>query len=146
MAFIPLVLGCGSEPDPVQDKNLLPTDLVTNPHSSAGLDTATISKLPVMLFADTVHDFGNIAANKKVTYEFSFANAGKTPLIISDAKGSCGCTIASYPKDPIAPGDSGLLKVFFDAADKHGHVEKSVAVTTNTARSVHTLYIKANVE
>lgn len=128
-----------------EDKGLLSTDLVSNPHSAAGLDTARYNNEPTMDFSDTTHNFGDIAEGVTVEHSFSFKNNGKTPLIVSSAKGSCGCTVADYPNEPVSPGGEGVIKVVFNSTDKMGHVEKSVALTTNSQRSVHMLYIKADV-
>src|SRR5437867_1703185 len=66
---------------------------------------------PEMVFETDVHDFGTFKQGGDGTYEFKFKNAGKEPLIISNAQGSCGCTVPSWPKDPIAPGKSSVIKV-----------------------------------
>lgn len=124
---------------------LLPTDLVSNPYTAKGVDTGSYNNLPTMDFTDTVHDFKTIAEGEKALYDFEFTNNGKTPLIISTAKGSCGCAIADFSKDPVPPGGKGTINVVFNSQGKLGHQEKSVAVTTNTSRSVHMLYIKADV-
>lgn len=152
MPFLMLVLlatACNDDTTQKQDatgKDLLSTELVNNPHSADGLDTAAQNALPTMDFTDTLHDFGTLNEGEKAVYDFAFTNNGKTPLIISDAKGSCGCTVAEFPRDPIAPGASGKIQVVFNSIDKSGHQEKSVSVTTNTARSVHMLYFKGDVK
>ncbi len=126
--------------------DLLSTELVSNPNSAQGIDTAAVNELPTMDFTDTLHNFGNINEGEKATFDFEFTNNGKTPLIISDAKGSCGCTVADFPRDPIAPGNNGKIKVVFNSDGKPGHQEKSVSITTNTNRSVHMLYFKGDVK
>lgn len=147
-SLILLLSACGDE-NAKQDKQkdgLLSTDLVSNPQSATGLDTALYNNLPEMDFEDTVHNFGTLAEGIKAKHAFEFTNNGKTPLIISGAKGSCGCAVADYPRDPIAPGGSGFIQVVFDTDGKSGHQEKSIALTTNAQRSVRMLYIKADVE
>jgi hypothetical protein len=62
-----------------------------------------------------VHDFGKIDQGKPVTHEFLFTNAGSTPLVISNVRGSCGCTVTDYTKEPIAPGKTGFVKAIFNA-------------------------------
>lgn len=114
--------------------------------SANGVDTVSAARKPTMEFTDTLHDFGKIHEGEKVTYEFGFSNKGKTPLIITSAYGSCGCTVPEFPKDPVQPGQSGIIKVIFNSQGKSGHIEKSVTVRTNTLRSVHMLYIKGEVE
>ena len=71
-------------------------------------------------------------AGEKITYEFKFNNTGKSPLIISDAKASCGCTVPEWPKEPVMPGQGGKIKVTFDSAGKSGLQDKQITVTANT--------------
>ena len=121
--------------------------------SVAGPETADAArvapadgKYPVMTFEKTEHDFGNIKSGDKVDYTFNFKNTGEADLIISKAKGSCGCTVPEYPKDPIKPGASGKIKVSFDAANKHGQQHKTVTITTNSAKGEEKLSIKASLQ
>lgn len=137
---------CGEQVAEEQPKeDLLSTDLVNNPHSANGLDSNLYYESPTMDFQDTVHNFGTINEGEKASFDFAFVNNGKTPLIISNATASCGCTVADYPKDPITPGEGGKIKVVFNSADKSGSINKSVSISTNTNRSVHLLYFKGNV-
>lgn len=135
---------CGSNKQPEQSGGL-PASLVNNPHSASGIDTVAAAQKPVLSFADTLHNFGSLKENEVVSYGFSFTNTGKTPLIITSASGSCGCTVADYPHDPVLPGQAGVMKVSFNSAGKHGHQEKSVTIAANTVRNIHMLYIQAEV-
>lgn len=146
--FISLTACVDEKPeDMIKDnKELLSTDLVSNPHTAEGIDTATLSNLPTMDFTDTVHNFGLMYDGEVATYNFEFTNNGKKPLIISSAKGSCGCTVPNYPRKPIAPGEKGVMNVQFNSEDKHGHVEKSVTVISNSDKGMQMLYIKADVK
>lgn len=94
-------------------------------------------KGPSMKFEKTHHDFGDISLKEgKVTYEFSFINDGTEPLIISKAKGSCGCTAPKVPKNrPIMPGESETVKVVFNPKGKSGKIRKTVTLTHNSAVS-----------
>lgn len=87
---------------------------------------------PQMKFEYITHDFGKIQEGDKVTYKFNFANTGKSPLIITDAVASCGCTIPTWPKAPIKPGDGGQIVVTFNSAGKKGLQDKMVTITANT--------------
>ena len=127
-------------------ENQLPTSMVNNPHTANGIDTVAAAMKPTMDFKDTVHDFSTIHENESVSYEFAFTNNGKTPLIITSAGGSCGCTVPEYPKDAVAPGQSGVMKVTFNSTGKSGHQEKSVTIHTNTVRNIHMLFIKADIK
>lgn len=87
-------------------------------------------------FDETTYDFGTVQEGEKVTHMYKFTNSGNEPLIISNAKGSCGCTVPDWPRDPIAPGETGEIKVVFDSKGK-GSVEgqtqsKRVTLTANT--------------
>jgi uncharacterized cupredoxin-like copper-binding protein len=99
-------------------------------------------KVPVMSFEKTVHDFGMITQGTPQEYTFKFTNTGDAPLVITSATSSCGCTVPSPPKDPIAPGDSGELLVKFNGAGAN-LVTKDITVTANTAKGREVIKIKA---
>lgn len=99
--------------------------------------------LPVMMFEKSEHDFGTIAQGTPQETRFMFTNTGNAPLIITDAKSSCGCTVPEYPKNtPIAPGASGELLVKFNGSGQN-QVTKTVTVTANTEKGTELLRIKA---
>ena len=127
------------------DSGLLSTGLVHNPRTAEGTDNAVLKDMPVLQFTDTVHDFGTIPGAGEVSYDFAFTNTGKAPLVISDIRTSCGCTVADFPRDPVLPGEGGALKVRFRPDDNTGHQEKTVSVNANTFRGVHVLRIRAEV-
>jgi hypothetical protein len=102
-------------------------------------------KFPIVKLDKEVHDFGTINEGDKVETEFMVTNAGEVDLIISDAKGSCGCTVPQPPKEPIKPGASAPIKVTFDSNGKPGAQKKTVTLTTNTEKGYETFEIKANV-
>ena len=104
---------------------------------------AMTSDLAVMTFDKSEHDFGTINEGDVVETSFTFTNTGNSDLTILDAKGSCGCTVPEYPKNtPIAPGESGEIKVKFDSSNKPGNQAKTVTLTTNTERGRDILRIK----
>lgn len=140
-----LFVSCKNSSEKTQNKDLLSTELVKNPHSAAGTDTAVMNSLSNMSFRDTVYDFGTIREGEIVTHDFEFTNTGKDPLIISGARGSCGCTAPTYPQEPVAPGKTEKIKVEFRSQGKSGHQEKSVVLTTNSVRGTHMLFIKGEV-
>lgn len=87
---------------------------------------------PGMVFETETIDYGTIAHNADGNREFVFTNNGNKPLIITSTKGSCGCTVPSTPKEPIAPGAQGVIKVKY-ATDRIGPFTKNVTVTSNAA-------------
>lgn len=98
---------------------------------------------PVMTFETPEHDFGIINSGDQVVYDFKFKNTGKTDLVISNAKGSCGCTVPEFSREPIKPGGSGIIKVSFSSVGKLGTQSKSVRITANTFKGRERIKIKA---
>jgi hypothetical protein len=92
------------------------------------------------------YNFGSIKQGETVSYEFKFANNGSEPLVISNAAGSCGCTVPVYPKSPIAVGQKAAIKVTFDSNGKRGMIDKTVTLTSNAKGGNKILHIKGNVE
>lgn len=95
-------------------------------------------------FDKVSHDFGKFAEKSGIqTCEFVFTNAGDKPLVINQAVASCGCTVPTYTKEPIAPGASGKITVKYNGAGKFpGHFKKSVTVRTNGSVEMTRLYIE----
>lgn len=92
----------------------------------------------------TTVDFGKIEQGKPVTAEFEFTNPSMVPLIINSVRPACGCTAADYPKEPIVPGKSGIIKLTYNAASV-GPFTKSTTVTTNAAEGNTVLVLKGEV-
>jgi hypothetical protein len=103
-------------------------------------------KMTVLKFDEMSYSWGKIKEGEKMTHNFKFTNTGTNDLIISDARGSCGCTVPEWPKEPIKPGKSGDLKVVFDSKGKPGEQSKTVTVTANTEPSNTVIMIKGTVE
>ncbi|MFK7982336.1 MAG: DUF1573 domain-containing protein [Saprospiraceae bacterium] len=93
-------------------------------------------------FDNLEYDYGTITSGEKVQYAYKFKNTGSEPLIISNAKGSCGCTVPEWPKEPIAPGASSEILVQFDSSNKSGNQSKRVTLTSNTNPAQTFLTIK----
>jgi len=90
---------------------------------------APVGPLTSLVFAEDTYDFGEVMEGEKVVHVYKFENTGKEPLVISNAKGSCGCTVPEWPREPIPVGGSGSIRVQFDSKGKgkvffcaqHGH-------------------------
>ena len=93
--------------------------------------------------SDTI-DYGEIAKGSDGVRVFEFTNTGSEPLIISDVKSSCGCTVPEKPKDPIAPGKNGQIKVKYDT-NRVGPIRKTVTVYSNATEPIKALKIKGEV-
>ena len=113
--------------------------------SRVSLDQVDAIMNPKMDFETTVWDFGVIDQGESVDYSFQFKNSGSDPLIISNAKGSCGCTVPVWPREPIAPGDTGTIDVKFNSKGKKGKQNKRVTLTTNMVPSEQILMVKGQV-
>lgn len=100
---------------------------------------------PEIEFAKLVHDYGEVPYNGNGECEFKFTNTGNEPLIIQKPKSSCGCTVPSWPKEPILPGESDVIKVTYKTT-RVGAINKSVTVTSNAkTNSTVVLRIKGTV-
>ena len=94
---------------------------------------------------DSVKNMGTITAGEKLKVSFRFKNTGTHPLVIESVQPSCGCTVADYPKDPIAPGGTGEITGEFDSNNKEGLQRKSMTVLTNTEKQAYTLQFEVTV-
>lgn len=99
---------------------------------------------PVITFDKVVHDYGTILQNSDGSCEFKFTNDGKEPLILSRPKSSCGCTVPTWPKQPILPGKNNTIKVTY-ATSRVGPFNKTVTVYSNASNNPIKLRIKGKV-
>jgi hypothetical protein len=125
-------------------EELSASDLINNPNT-ANPEVVTTGPAPVMTFEKNEHDFGDIKPGDVVKHTFNFKNTGDAPLIIESATASCGCTVPSYPKEPIAPGQSGKIDVQFDSKGKTGQQSKQIAIRSNTQPNITEIVIKTNI-
>ena len=126
------------------DGEISNADIIRNPVGEDGsIDTTNVAK---MTFTDVNYYFGSVAQGAIVEHSFSFVNTGKVPLIITDARATCGCTVPSYPETPIAPGESGVIDVRFDTANKSGQQNKPVTLLANTYPNTTEIRLIGNVD
>jgi hypothetical protein len=102
---------------------------------------------PSIEFDSLEFDFGTITQGDMVECEFTFTSDGSHPLVITQVRPSCGCTVADdFPKQPLKKGEKGVIKVKFDSSGKMGLQNRTVSVITNASEGAVTLYIKGNIE
>ena len=107
---------------------------------------ANASKFPVIEFNETEHDFGEIEKGKKVSTVFKYKNIGDAPLVITDIKSTCGCTVPQdWSREPLAPGESGEFSVTYNGSGSN-KVSKSITVTANTEKGKEIVKISAFVK
>ncbi|MBT8317042.1 MAG: DUF1573 domain-containing protein [Lutibacter sp.] len=97
---------------------------------------------PIAKFDKTEFEFGTIKEGEVIDGVFSITNVGKVDLLILDAKPSCGCTVPSWPKEPIQPGATAELKFKFNSRGKVGNNNKSITLKTNTEKGTEVLRVK----
>ncbi len=91
-------------------------------------------------------NLGNIKEEKgEVSFDLRFANTGKSPLLIRNVKGSCGCTTPEWSRKPILPGEKSIIKITIDPKNRKGTFDKSVTITTNTSPASHVIQIKGKI-
>lgn len=144
LATAALLSACGSNQKPAE--NAVDSGNVTT-KSTPAQEAATVSNAPVgdapaIKFEEEAFDFGKIKKGDKVTHEFKFTNTGKSPLIISNATATCGCTTPTWPKTPVKPGDKGVISVTFDSSSKQpGLQDKLITIEANTSPATSTVHL-----
>ncbi len=123
--------------------NVAPAPIANKTPTAPAPEVKPDGPLPEFKFEETAYDFGNINEGDVVEHVFKFSNTGQAPLIISNAAGSCGCTIPKWPKEPIPVGGTGEILVQFNSKNKPGVQQKTVTITSNTYPKITKLNIKS---
>jgi hypothetical protein len=103
------------------------------------------SFLPIITWRDTLYEFGEVNEGDVVTKEFFFTNTGTAPLLITQAKSTCGCTIPEWPKEQIPPDSSGVVTVKFNTINRTGSQLKEVTIFANTFPNQSIIRLKGRV-
>lgn len=110
--------------------------------TAAAANKEVAGNFPVMTFAETEFDFGTVDEGTVVEHTYKFTNTGSAPLIVVNAKGSCGCTVPTWSKEPIAPGAEGTMLVKFNTNGKPNAQTKTVTIKANTESGTESIRIK----
>ncbi|MEY3242918.1 MAG: hypothetical protein RIR11_4357 [Bacteroidota bacterium] len=102
------------------------------PGTNVNATTAPTGPVTTIRYESEKFEFGVVDEGDVVKHVFKFTNTGNEPLVISNAKGSCGCTVPTWPHEPVPPGATGEIKVEFNTKGKPGNQSKRVTVTANT--------------
>jgi hypothetical protein len=147
IVFILVSSGCNdiAEKVEVEKKKAehISASIVNNPNTASA--EVKEGSLPTLTFEKIRHNFGEITHGETVSYNFTFTNTGEGDLLISNAKGSCGCTVPKWPKTPIAAGEKGEIKVTFNSNNRQGKQQKTVTLVTNAIPNTTVLTITGNV-
>lgn len=167
-SFLLILVACQQQPKPsapstdnpepkakLDSPQLVPTNPVTNntpsvnvaPNTSTQVNDKPVSSGAVMHFDEPLtFNFGTVKAGELVKHNFEFTNTGKQPLVISDAKASCGCTVPAWTEFPINPNGGSSISVTFDTAHKSGTQTSSVVITTNANPRTYKVVMQGIVE
>ncbi|MEM6318991.1 MAG: DUF1573 domain-containing protein [Bacteroidota bacterium] len=127
----------------IDDQSVSNASIIRNPVTAdQPLDTINVAK---MTFENIRHRYGVVEPGTIVRHTWPFTNTGKAPLIISDVKSTCGCTVPEWPKEPIPVGGTGEITVKFDTEGKEAYQTKPIFITANTHPSKTTLYLMGEV-
>ncbi len=147
-----MLASCNNDNNEVRDAARDATEMtedaaVTGAQALDGLGEAVPSgPTTAMTFSETEFNFGTVAEGEKVKHTYNFKNAGSEPLVLSNAVGSCGCTVPIWPREPIAPGASGEIVVEFNSQGKPGERDQKVTITANTNPAQTFLSLQGTVE
>jgi hypothetical protein len=125
------------------DEKTITTDLVNSPLTANSNAEKVLT--PNIEMLETSYNFGEIQQGESVTHDFILKNTGDADLIISAAKGSCGCTVPQWPKTPIAKGEEAAIKVTFNSAGRSGKQNKTVTLVSNAIPNTKVITINGNV-
>ena len=137
--FFSVAISCHSESE---DKEIT-SDLVSSPLTANPSAAKVLT--PKIQMDEEIFDFGEMKEGESVTHDFILKNIGGANLIISSAKGSCGCTVPEWPKEPIAKEEEATIKVTFNSKGKSGKQNKTVTLVTNAIPNTKVITITGNV-
>ena len=115
------------------------------PEEAEMLKEAQSKPLTTIAFSETDHNFGDIKKGEKVEHIYEVTNTGTNPLIISNVKPGCGCTVPDFTKEPILPGKKGKITLHFDSTNFDGAVNKAADVFVNVEKAPVKLTFSANI-
>ena len=126
---------------PVANPNNTPPAAAAAPAKPAPDPDAGIFK-----FKEETHDYGEVPEGPLAETDFEFKNVGKKPITITEAHGSCGCTVPKWPSEPILPGKKGVIHVAYTTQGRQGMIMKDVTINSNAQQSPIVLHIRGTVK
>lgn len=148
LALSTMLFSCKSDKTGTEETTTVAADSATSINvadAGTAVPTQALTELTSLKVDRMEHDFGKIPDSAPVETSFVITNTGDKPLLITNATGSCGCTVPDYPKEPIAPGESKDMKVSFNPSGKEGVNNKTVTITANTDPATTIINVKSEV-
>lgn len=137
-----IFISCGQDKSNENPEQVSPE--IVNIDATAS-DVHAKSKSGKFQFEENNFDFGTINSGEEVVHVFKFKNTGDADIVISQVKGSCGCTSPEYPQNPVKPGEEGEIKVTFRSKGIAGQVVKDITILANTVPTTKILTISGEV-
>ena len=143
VAILTLAVSCLNKTDKEKSSDLTASSVPLAPTPS----TAVVdeSKLTSIQWLDSSKSMGTVTEGGTLKINYRFKNSGSKPLVIEKVQPGCGCTVADYPKQPIAPGEEGEITAEFDTKGREGVQKKNITVVANTRENTYTLYFDVTV-
>ena len=113
--------------------------------AAARAQTTVTTEAGKFAFKEETHDYGEVPEGPAAEYDFVFKNKGDRPIIITEAHGSCGCTIPEWPKEPVLPGKKGIIHVKYNTQGRPGPISKEIYISSNAEQQNMTLHIRGTV-
>jgi hypothetical protein len=147
VAICILAVSCLNKTDKEKSSHLIASNDTATPGTAPAPQTAVVdeSKLTSIQWIDSSKSMGTVTEGGTLKINYRFRNSGSKPLVIEKVQPSCGCTVADYPKQPIAPGQEGEISAEFDTKGKEGMQKKNITVYANTRVNIYTLYFDVTV-
>lgn len=144
LAIAAISWSCSNSDNSVRDeaRESLQSVTVNNPDFQGTVATGPVTSIQ---FEESDFNFGTVDEGAKIEHKYQFTNTGNEPLLITNAKGSCGCTVGDYPQTPVAPGETAEVTVTLNTTGKKNAVRQSVTLTANTEPANTVIYISGNV-
>jgi hypothetical protein len=140
ICILPVLFSCKTKPKQTG------TDIpIINPATADDPNPSNTDGLAAIEFKETEYNFGVVLQGEKISHDFVFTNVGKSNLIISNAKASCGCTVPRWTREPVKPGESGSIEIIFDSTGRNGKQTKNITVHTNTYPNITNLTIRCDI-
>ena len=134
------------KPIPSAPGHMAPSQQAATPGAATAAPAAPDPDAGKFKFKELSHDYGEVMEGPLAECDFTFKNVGKKPIIISEAHGSCGCTVPKWPSDPILPKHSGTIHVTYNTAGRVGAISKDVYITSNAQQNPMRLHISGVVK
>lgn len=149
LAVVFVISACQKGNNDVREQarqDITATTPANNIQSAVQAPTVPSGPTTVMTFTEDRFNFGTAIEGEKVAHTYKFTNTGEEPLILSNARGSCGCTVPKWPRQPIQPGESADIVVEFNTKNKVGQRSQKVTITANTNPPESFIYLDGQVE